>query len=321
MLNNLDEYILELKKRIKTIPDITELELIRYVYLDLGNKISFDETFQPFGNSKTKQKIYKYHSKFKKDLNECLKNKKAICKSLSYILEYVLKSFGVDIVTKVDDSDIRKCPHVYNIIKQKNGISYVVDLQEDLYNIQSHYFTKNFAINSIREMKPIISRFEIEQIDKKLGYINSKKYYTDEYLYLLKSTFDIIDNFGEKVQFILENIDAFNLKDMGYTDIIWHHKTILEYFFNKIDFDYQESSGRIRMINCYKDVNNKRKYLSCIAVRNKGETDIYLYNKNEAKYFKLNMDTFAKVVENGLVIRNCSVPGLSRTLKKLKCHN
>ena len=59
VLNNLDEYILEIKEKIKTIPDITELELIRYVYLDLGNKISFDETFQPFGNSKTKQKIYK----------------------------------------------------------------------------------------------------------------------------------------------------------------------------------------------------------------------------------------------------------------------
>ena len=108
---------------------------------------------------------------------------------------------------------------------------------------------------------------------------------------------------------------------MGYTDIIWHHKTILEYFFKKLDFDYQESSGRIRMINCYKDINNKRKYFSCIAVRNKGETDIYLYNNKEAKYFKLNMDTFAKVVENGLVIHNCSVPGLSRTLKKLKCRN
>ena len=54
VLNNLDEYILEIKEKIKTIPDITELELIRYVYLDLGNKISFDETFQPFGNSKTK---------------------------------------------------------------------------------------------------------------------------------------------------------------------------------------------------------------------------------------------------------------------------
>lgn len=44
VLNNLDEYILEIKEKIKTIPDITELELIRYVYLDLGNKISFDET-------------------------------------------------------------------------------------------------------------------------------------------------------------------------------------------------------------------------------------------------------------------------------------
>ncbi len=315
-MNSLDDYVLLVKNYIKTIPNLTEMELIRYVYLDLGSRISFDEDFKPFGNSKSRQSIYKYHCRLKKDLDECMKNNKAICKSLSYILEYVLKSLEVDIITVVDEADTRACPHVYNFIKQKNGISYVVDLQEDLYNIQSYYFTKNFGINSIREMKMIISRFEIEQIDKKLGYINLEKYYADEYLYLLYSVASAIDDFGEKVRFILENIDIFNLKNMGYTDIMWHHKTILEYLFDKSDFNYQSSMGRIRVIDCYKVVNGKKVCVNCVAVINKNVTDIYLYDRKKTKYHKLDIYYFARAVRNGLVIHNCTVPGLNRVLKK-----
>lgn len=317
-MDDLDKYVSEIKEHIKTIPDISEIELIRYVYLNLGRKLSFDETFMPFGNSKSRQNMYKYHSRLKKDLNECLKNNKAICKSLSYILEYVLKSFGVDIKTITDEDDIRKCPHVYNLINQKNGLSYVVDLQEDLYNIQAHYFTRNFGINSIKQMNMVISRRELEEIDKKLGYVTLERYYADEYLYLLCSVADSIDDLNQKAQFILENIDIYDLKNMSYTDIQWHHKTILEYFFNETEFDYQRSTGKIRMIDCYKDINNVRKYINCIAVFNNEETDIYLYNKSQSRYFKLNIYYFAQALKNGLVIHNCYVPGLNKVLKKIK---
>lgn len=313
----LDEYILEVKKYIAIHPNITELELIRYVYLTLGERLSFNEKFLPFGNSKTRQNMYKYHSQFKNDLEECLKNAKIICKSSSYILEYILRSFKVDIKTLVDQDDIRKCPHVYNMIKQKDGRTYFVDLQEDLYNIQSHYFTKNFGIDSIKEMNMVISRFEQEQIDRKIGYISSDYYYADEYLYLIRLMSDSITDFRERVQFILENIDVYSLEKMGYTDIEWHHKTILEHFFNKDEFDYQKSTGKIRMIDCYKDINGERKYILCISVQTGQVTDIYLYNRKRAKYCKVDISNFAHAVKNGLIVHNCSVPNLNRILKKI----
>ena len=46
VLNNLDEYILEIKEKIKTIPDITELELIRYVYF----RICFKKFWSGYSN-------------------------------------------------------------------------------------------------------------------------------------------------------------------------------------------------------------------------------------------------------------------------------
>lgn len=313
----LDTFILEVKKYIEKHSDLTERELIRYVYITLGLRLSFDEKFIPFGNTEARQNMYKYHSRLKKDLEECMKKNKAMCRSCSYILEYVLKHFDVDIKTVVDEDDTRKCPHVYNVIKEKNGTTYIVNLQEDLYNIQSHYFTKNFGIDSIKEMNQVISKMEQEQMDRKIAYIIDE-YYADEYLYLLRSVADSITNFGDKVQFILENIDVYPLENMGHTDTEWHHQDILEYFFDKDEFDYQKSVGKIRMIDCYKDINGVRKYILCISVQNGSETDIYLYNRKKAKYCKLDISFFARTVKNGLVIHNCTVPGLGRALKKLK---
>lgn len=314
-MDTLDKYIFQLKKKIKKIPSITEAELIRYVYLDLGSLLSFDENFRPFGNSKTRQNLYKYHCQSKKDLDECMKKNKAICKSISHILEYVLKQLGTNIITVVDQNDIRKCPHVFNIIKQKNGLTYVVDLQEDIPNIQSHYFTKNFGIDSIHNMQYIISRFELEKIDKKIGYIDNN-YYADEYLYLLQLGVNLIDDFGEKVKFVLENIDVFDTKNMGYIDMQWHHKDILEYLFSKKDFNYEQATGRIKMIDCYKDINGMRNYINGISVQTTDKTEIYLYNKIQSRYVKLDIENFAKAVNNGLVIHNSSVPGLGKVLKK-----
>lgn len=311
----LDEYILEVKKYIAIHPDITELELIRYVYLTLGERLSFNEKFLPFGNSKTRQNMYKYHSRNKKDLDECLKNKKAICKSIAYILEYVLKNLGVNIITVVDEDDTRKCPHVYNIIRQKNAIIYVADLQEDIYNIQSRYFTKNFGIDSIKEMNLVIQKGKLEQIDRKIGYVTKDDYYADEYLYLMHSVVDSIPDFNKKVQFILENIDVYSLENMGYTDIEWHHKNILESFFSQKEFDYQESTGKIRMIDCYKDINGIRKYILCLSVQKEHEMEFYLYNKEKAKYCKIDINHFARAVKDGLIIHNCSVSGLNKILK------
>jgi hypothetical protein len=45
---------------------------------------------------------------------------------------------------------------------------------------------------------------------------------------------------------------------------------------------------------------------------------MYVYNKNEYRYRQMDLKDFAKAVQNGLVVHNCTVPGLNRELKQLK---
>ena len=53
-MSNLSEYIEKVKEYKKKNQNISEEELIRYVYLDLGKRFSFDLSFS-FGNKKKKK--------------------------------------------------------------------------------------------------------------------------------------------------------------------------------------------------------------------------------------------------------------------------
>ena len=322
-MNVLDKYTEELKQQIKDKNLTEELEIIKYVYIDLGKKLSFDPNFIPFGNSKAKQNIYKYHCTNITDLEECLNTKTAICKSLSIILEYILKQFDINIKTVTDPKDDRSCPHVFNFVVLKDQRKFCIDLQEDLNNIQTHSFTNNFGLESIYNTNLEITRKEQEIIDKKIGYITEDNYYSDDYLYLMHSIADGIEDFSDKVDFILENIDISNTIEMGYTDRQWHHKKILEEFFTSKEFDYFTDTGKIKMIDCYKKTDdNNKKYINCIVVMNGNESTIYVYNVNESQYRKISLENFATAITHGLVIHNGSgIPGLNKEIHAIKQEN
>lgn len=317
-MSNLNEYIKNVKEYIAQKGGMSETEIIRYVYIDLGKRFSFNPNFKPFGNSKKNQNLYNYHSSKLIDLEECMETNTVICKSVAYILEYILKDLGVNIKTIIDSNDYRKCPHMYNIINPKEGKPYTVDLQEDMYKIQSHSFTPNFGLSVTDGESYVISRFEQEQMDRKIEYIDDENYYSDDYLYLLKYDANFIKDFDEKAKFIIENIDIYDNPNMGYTDRQWHHKTVLEEFFSKKEFDYNTGNGKIKIIDCYKDINDERHYVNCISVQTKNGTEIYIYNKRQYRYCQIDLINFAKAVQNGLVIHNCNVPGLNAVLKQLK---
>lgn len=127
---------------------LTENEIVRAIYLDLGRRFSFDLEFC-FGNSKTRKKIYNRAILKKEDIEEYLKKNKAICRSLAYTVEYILKELGINIITVTMAEDDSTCPHVHNIVIPKEGESYIIDLQQDLKEIQSHSFPKSFGLSTI----------------------------------------------------------------------------------------------------------------------------------------------------------------------------
>ena len=310
-MENIEKYIQEIKNYISLNPDITEDILIRYVFLDLAQRLSFDLNYIPFGNSKIKQQIYR-NGFFVDEVDKCLENNIVICNSASKLLELILSNFNINIKTVNAKGDIRKYPHVYNIVKTKDNREYVIDLQEDMYRVKMHGTTPNYGLSEDNEV--IMSRFEQEQIDKKIGYIKDI-YYTDDYLYLLKNDINCIDDFYEKVKFLLENIEIYENSNIDHIDRQWYHVKILEYLFDRNTFNYFNNLGKIKVLNCYKD-NKKRIYVNCITVEDKGNIHIFLYNKKKYKYQEIDINYFANSVQKGLIIHKDRIKQVEKLLKK-----
>jgi hypothetical protein len=310
-MSKLEEYVENIKKYIAQNEGLTETEIIRYVYLDLGKRFSFDLKFS-FGNRSTQKKIYS-KGKEKEELEEVMETNIGICKSISYILEYILKKLDVNIITVAisEPYNERDCPHIYNVVIESDGKKYVIDLQEDLENIQSHSFTENFGLSVNHNDPPVMSRFFIEQMDRKLGYIDDKNYYANDYLYLMKSDIGLFSDLSEKAEFVLENIDIYENPNMQYAERKWHHEKLLMDLFSK------DELKKIHQIDCYKEQEQVREYINTIYVENKGKVDVYIYSVEENRYCKMTLEEFTKLTLNGVTTLQ-GIPGLRGTLKRLK---
>lgn len=296
-MSQLTEYIEETKKKTK---GLNEIEKIRYVYLDLGKRFQFDLKFA-FGNSKTKKKIYT-NSRGEENLSECLVQKTGICKSISLIFENVLEQIDVPVKSIVDPEEYignRHYPHMYNIYTTDDGRQYGFDLQRDIKRIKAHIRTVHFA-KPINTNQELISRFELEQIDKKLQYITNKVYYTDEYLELLKTHMNLYESFEEKAKFMLENVEFYCDSNMGYADRKWRLEELIGNGYKDGKLLQPKEARKIHLIDCCQEKNGKKEYQLLVAVDAKKEEELYLFSDQEKCFVPLSIEKFEKMKQEGL---------------------
>lgn len=304
-MSNLDKYIAQMKKKTE---GLDELEKIRIVYLDLGNRFKFNEKFYN-GNSEKKTDIYR-ESAFDESIEQGMYNGIIICKTSSKILEKVLNELGINATSEVanDDPDI-KHPHVYNIVCLKDGRKIGLDLQLDLKNIQSHSRTRYFGRDTLDD-KEIIQRAEIEKIDRKIGYISDENYYTDDYIEMLRYDSLMFDDFFEKISFVFENLELQTYPQMGYLERSWYHNKIFKQIFS------QEEMRRIKQLECYvADKDGNKEYRNYIGIEHGFEPIFYRYNEREFKYDKISPEELVNDEKNGLHIVT-SILGLKQINKK-----
>lgn len=174
-MNKLEEYIQELKSEISRRNLKDEIEIIRYVYIDLGRKLDFDMEYT-LGNNATKNRIYNSCDFNDDKFCEILETHTAICKSISYLLERILgREFGIDIRTEIESEKyISTGRHVYNSVRLKSGETFVLDLEEDLEYIQTGAKTRNFGKIDIYDDKEVmVSEEKLRDID-----VNKIRLYT-----------------------------------------------------------------------------------------------------------------------------------------------
>lgn len=308
----LDEYVLEIQDYLKVHPNLKEEEIVMYVYLDLASRLKFDDDFF-FGGTKKRKEIY-HNASFKNELNKCLEENKIICKSASYIMEYVLRKLGINTITVEDGNSLAKYNHVLNIVIPTDGSkSYKIDLQNDISNIHYHGFTSNFGMDIYDDKKYIISPDRQRKIHEKLNYISNNNPYTDEYLELFKIYLPSDLSFAEQIDHVLKNIDPVPYPNVSYWERRWKHEKMLTTLFDEIELE-----RKLHIIEFYKDNGYTKTYNNGFFINTHDGVTVYYYSKENYQYESYNLAEFAQKVFAENIHYRQGIMGLNRELLELK---
>lgn len=182
--------------------------------------------------------------------------------------------------------------------------------------IKANMRTKHFG-KAIDEEQDLVTRKELENIDRKLQYINKDQYYTDEYLELIKLNMQMFENLEEKAEFVFNNLDVYVNKNMKYADRRWRMEDIIGTDYQEGLIFSKEDKKKINIVDCYKKINGEKKYKLGITVAKKNGIDVYMFSEEMNSFKKLTLEQFAEQVENGLVNIQ-GIQGLKAILRNRK---
>lgn len=297
---------------LKKIPEgLSDLEKARFVYLELGKMVSFNEEYW-FGNNKIKNKIYKSQTKIE-DLKD-IKNNKIICVSLSNLYNYMMGRIGIKAVQAHDVNDSR---HVYSEF-EIDGKRYKADLQKDLHFIQTKRRTWEFGEIDVSVADSEVNTEEIEKIDAKIGYSYQGEKNFRRLIANIENEIKKVDELDKKMNIILNKISEYeDISKMGYSEKIWYY-----YYIIKRMLTLQEKKRECEN-QLYTEDNDKRKYTCCISVlKRDGEFYRMIYSEKNGKFIPVEDEILIELIEDGLkTCRNEKIPGLKKKMKELKNKN
>ena len=297
------------EKILERIPTgLSKLEQARFVYIELGKLVSFDEEYK-LGNSETKKALRKSAYKIKEfEHFKNMKDNKIICISLTKLYNILMGKIGIKATEVKEDYDVHMYSELYI-----DGEYYEADLVDDLKCIQTRRKTKGFKCisNSIEDKK-------LEEIDIKIGYSYEGEKDFNDMLKEIRENVKSIKEIDKKVEEILKTIGEYkDVSKMAYTEKMNDY----EYIINRVLTE--EERKKLHYNHLYREKAGKRKYTCCISVQRKnGSYYRRIYSEKDGDFLLIDDEKIIELMENGLrACQNNKIPGLKKTIKELKKKN
>lgn len=315
------EYMEELDAKINELKskkaDVSDIDILRLIYLDLGQKMNFDLRYT-FGNKKQKKSIYD-RATTEEEFDKAFEAREIICKSLAYMISMIVSRYGFkcNVEYMPDEYGKIKCgAHVYNLIETSDGQIFTIDLEEDMEYIQTGAKTKHFGIDVKDGKTCIISEKQMRAIDKELDYI-PEGIYMDDILWMLETATCNIKSDDELFEFLLDNLNKYkDISKIGYRERRLYYERMIDHFFSndRHDSKGRKSRDKIQKLDCYRIIDGEKQYVSCI-ITNFEREKVYLFSYESNCYDRISIGKFLNLAQNGL-----EVPNEGR-VKKLKRFN
>lgn len=299
-INNIAEQIL------RKIPQgLSKLEQARFVYIELGKMVSYDEDYW-YGNNKTKKRIYTSAQNVR-DFKD-IKDNKVICVSLSNLYNELMNKLGINAVQYRYEDD----PHVYSIL-DIDGKQYKADLQRDLRYIQARRRTMFFCKMLYFVGENEKNEEELRKIDEKIGYTYEGEEEFEELIEGIKKNIELVEGIDQKILIILDALGRYpDIAKMGYIEKMGYYGGT----FKKVLSD-RERRG-VGVNDMYMDKDGKRKYTCCISARRKdGTFGRMIYSENTGTFLPIEDEKIIELMRQGLkVVGNNRIPKLETNLSR-----
>ena len=328
-MSSLKEYIQELKQHVAQKGNMSEIEIIRYVYINLGRKMRFDLKYI-FGTTKYKKHFDEICIDEEK-LEKIFETKNIMCKNLAYLFKRIISEFGIEcsVEIEMDHTTGKRLKHAYNIITLKDGKKAIFDLEEDLEYIQTNSKTRFFGLQPDSYDKAltdnqnpydkaynqnaydkVFTDNQIKAIDITTAEYIPWGFYFEDVLAILKLGTKGMQ-IEERLKNVLDNLNVY-VKDwsIGYVERTLYHNRVLGENFS------EKERNRIHQIDCYREKDGEKHYVSCIVLdKHPQEGIVFLYSEETGKYEEVGFEGIRNEISNGLVLTQ-SILGLRKFLKK-----
>lgn len=315
--------------------NLSKIEKAYYIYLELGKIVNENPQFV-FSNPK--EKCEHYNDTIDTEYN-------AICKSISELYVSILRDERIGISADlVKESPESPLTHIDTILKI-DGKNYIVDLIGDLSRIKTSRRVNKFCFDlnrsednpRMREKNKAylerleshygkidsLTREEIEQFDKKLGYSffipqfskdNERGLYTEDIIELLRKDMNDPETFKEyvlhnkgvteeeilkyKLDYVFENINKLTHYNgnMGYLENIRYYIRFLEKLLSP------EEASRLQAYVAviegdFSDIISILKIKPLNNYDDKNNNIYYVYSANDKKYIERTAEEMKQFID------------------------
>lgn len=311
----------------KNMPEnLSELEKLAYIEVEVAKHISFDEKYI-WGDIGTKEKIYKLAKEQAKKPAKEIK-RKIICVTMAELFGYVLKELGFDVKyqtrapgheIKAGDNDIfksisdKKQEHVCVLVGLSNGNYIETDIQDDLARLQTRSRPKAFGAD--RHGTKIENGVKIEILDKNMIENTFKKVYNlqEQESFTNKYIMTLRDMLKKQNRTPIQMLEFFMTdprieKELQNTRCIEANKLykaiLYACYSGREEKLFYTDDSRATIEECIlQDNDGRKRYSFCIYAEDEKEKIFYVYSKKSRRMVKLTLEEIQKLKQSDVKIK------------------
>lgn len=315
--------IKEYLNHLDSLTHLSNIEKLRYAYMDLGKRFQFNTKVLIDTNITKKNEFYS-RSDSEEAIQTVFNSNKIICKQTATIMQIIGKHLGFNI--KIIRHPLDLSPnsyHVLNAITNEDGTIWTIDLQKDLYFIQNHVRTTHFGkiltdksyTDEYFIQEYMFNPSKLKEMDERIGYLKDE-YYNDDYYEMMNQDIAYLNDLEEKLEFILYNIEPSD-NEIGEQERYFFHNLYVRRLLSFKNMD------RVEEITCYKKEHKNKIYFPAFVLFETGERtsvkSIYLYHPELKEYQKMTPEEFMLKTNTGEIITLDSVKKIiKKTANKTK---